>query len=104
EGEAVGTAPLVTSYRPDGETVVRIELDGFLPEETVLEGDLYGHVQSLLARSPAWSASTPATVDRALVTDDSGRLFAADRAGDVVAFTLADGTELWRRSTGDLSG
>src|SRR5690606_11672771 len=33
EGEAVGTAPLVTSYRPDGETVVRIELDGFLPED-----------------------------------------------------------------------
>jgi outer membrane protein assembly factor BamB/tetratricopeptide (TPR) repeat protein len=104
DGRPVGTAPVLTSYRPADETRIRVELEGFQPEETVLTGDEVGAVRSLLARVPRWSARRDTTVDRAPTPDAAGHLYLVDRAGTIAKLRTRDGAVLWSHPTGDLSG
>lgn len=104
DGQPVGTAPLVTSYRPAADTRIRVELEGFQPEETVVTGDSVGLVRSMLARLPHWTVRRDTTVDRAPVADAAHRVFVTDRTGTVSCLRVSDGAVLWSFPTGDLSG
>lgn len=103
DGQFLGKAPLVTSYVPASQTLVRVQLAGFHPEEITLSGDRVGAVRSLLTREPAWQYSSRGAIDRAPIVDGDGNLFLVDRAGQIVSLDR-DGVHRWRLDTGDLSG
>ncbi|MBK8976750.1 MAG: PQQ-binding-like beta-propeller repeat protein [Planctomycetes bacterium] len=105
DGSLVGRAPLVAAYRPGAQTTVRVELEGYHVEETVLSGDRFGKVHSLLARRAAWTHTADATIDSTpLVDTGRGQIVYSDRAGHVVAVRIADGEPLWHHDTSDVSG
>ncbi len=101
---ATGHTPLLARFLPSQKTRVVVELEGFYPEERTLRGDRLGRLTSLLSKMPAWISDTNATVDRPPVVDENDRIFLSNRAGDVLAFNLKDGNQLWRAQTDDLSG
>lgn len=103
-GQPVGTAPLLASYYPAARTTVRVELPGFLPEQTIIHGDQVGLVRSTLAKAPDWTFKTQGTVEREPVEDVNGRLYLVDRAGIVYCLDVPNQKELWRFETKDLSG
>lgn len=104
DGKNLGISPLIGSYFPGAETRIRIELDGFYPEETMITGDLKGIVKSLLTKRPDWSFQTGSAIDRPPVIDELGYVFVVDRGGVITALDLDTGNMLWSLRTGDLSG
>ncbi|MFO1052512.1 MAG: PQQ-binding-like beta-propeller repeat protein [Planctomycetota bacterium] len=100
----IGDAPVLTSYRPGAKTRIRIEKDGYFPEQTEVGGDTVGLVRSLLVRKPDWTSSLAGTVDRAMVATPDGRVLLTDRAGSIRCIEPGNGIEGWRLDTGDLSG
>jgi outer membrane protein assembly factor BamB/tetratricopeptide (TPR) repeat protein len=104
DNDEVGKTPLVARFSPGRATRVRVLLDGFRPESTVLDGDTTDSFRSVLARDPSWSVETDATVERVPVADREGRVFVVDRGGNVTCVALSDGSVGWSVATGDLSG
>ncbi len=103
-GEERGISPLKLAYSPMDSTRIRVELDGFYPEEAVLDGDAHEKVVSLLSRIPDWTWKVSGSVGYDPVVDSDGRVFIVDRSGTVTALEGRTGDVIWTLDTKDLSG
>lgn len=103
-GEERGISPLKLNYSPIIATRIRVELDGFYPEEAVLDGDAHEKVVSLLSRIPDWTVNVSGAVGYDPVVDGDGRVFIVDRSGTVTALEGRTGEVIWNLDTKDLSG
>ncbi|MHC5063205.1 MAG: outer membrane protein assembly factor BamB family protein [Planctomycetota bacterium] len=103
-GQAVGKSPLLSSFQPGEQTRIRIELDRFYPEETIISGDDTGVVRSLLTRKADWVFQAGSSIERTPVMDEKNRVFVVDRGGVITALEMETGDMLWSLRTGDLSG
>lgn len=104
DGEVIGSSPLLASFQPGAETRIRIELERFYPEETIISGDDKGMVRSLLTRKADWVFQAGSSIERTPVLDEKDRIFVVDRGGVVTALSMETGEMLWSLRTGDLSG
>jgi outer membrane protein assembly factor BamB len=95
---------LKLAYSPNESTRIRVELDGFYPEEAVLDGDAHEKVVSLLARVPDWTLKVSGSIGYDPVVDGDGRVFIVDRSGTVTALEGRSGDVIWSLDTKDLSG
>lgn len=101
-GQAMGKTPLLTAYFPHGENKVRIDLDGFLTEETTVRGDDVGIVRSLLARRAQWTIQCRSSFERQ-PRFDGEHVLVVDRSGALTALNPRDGQAAWTFASGDLS-
>jgi outer membrane protein assembly factor BamB len=103
-GTEMGTSPIKLAYSPVSQTTIRVELDGFKPEEARLVDDANDRVVSLLSRIPDWTIQLPGSLEHQPVADSEGRVFFADRSGTVTAVDSNTGKVIWTYKTRDLSG
>lgn len=104
DGREMGVSPIQLSYSPSAVTTIRVELEGFRPEEAKLYGDTMDRVVSLLSRIPDWSTRLPGAAQHTPVADDEGRVYFTDRSGSVTALDSATGDQLWTFATRDMNG
>jgi len=102
-GEAQGSSPLTVSYIPGHRNNITIRMEGYREQRVPITAEAKGEIDVLLARTPDWAARAGGSIQSQPVCA-GGRAYVTDRSGNVLAIEMASGKQLWRHSTGDLSG
>ena len=104
DGKEIGNTPLLTSYRPSDQPILKVELNGFQPVQHKLRRQSGTLLNIVLTRAAAWKSKAQGVVDRRSEFSSDGMLYVVDRSGRIMAFERNSGEKLWTVSTGDLSG
>ncbi len=94
DGEPVGTGERTVEYDPSRGSVLRVELDGFVPYEETLVGPHSLRLDVALAKPELWRYRSDATFAAAPLVVD-GTCYVAGRDRRVTALATADGTLRW---------
>jgi len=103
-GTEIGVTPCTVAFVPADPNRVVVDMAGFRPHETAVEGEYRGPLFVPLVFEPLHSLEHPNAVDVGPVRDDHGRMFLVDRGGNVSSIVMETGERLWSYRTQDLSG
>ncbi len=103
-GADCGNTPMLASYAPGTRNEIDLQLARFEPVHLTLPSNHNGHLDVLLTLQANRKLELPANIDQPMAIAGSGRVFAVDRSGNVLAFDAQAGKVVWNVSTHDTAG